>query len=59
MTDSTHWVLTDFAAMAPQFQAAGLMTGADRDRLVGAIEPHRAVPRVRAVVAAFFDRRVR
>ncbi|MEU6154556.1 alpha/beta hydrolase [Actinosynnema sp. NPDC047251] len=59
VTNATHWVFTDFAAMAPQFQAAGLMTAADRVKLVGAIEPSRSVPHVRGAVAAFFDRHLR
>ncbi|MBB5960118.1 putative dienelactone hydrolase [Saccharothrix tamanrassetensis] len=59
VTDATHWVFTDFAAMAPQFQAAGLMTEADRVKLVGAIAPTRSVPLVRGIVGSFFDRHLR
>jgi len=59
VADATHWVFTDFAAMAPQFQAAGLMTREDRVRLVGAIGPARSVPLVRGLVGSFFDRALR
>jgi hypothetical protein len=34
--NATHWVFTDFAAMAPQLQAAGLMNARDR------VGPHRS-----------------
>ncbi|MEU4213266.1 alpha/beta hydrolase [Streptomyces sp. NPDC026206] len=52
--DAAHGVFTDFAALAPQLQAAGLMTAEDRIRLVGAIEPARSVPLVRHHVLSFF-----
>lgn len=57
--DASHWALTDFASMAPQLQAAGLMTNEGRDTFVGAIDPAVSVPTVRARVVAFFDRYVR
>ncbi|MEV5976948.1 alpha/beta hydrolase [Streptomyces sp. NPDC052114] len=54
--DAAHWVFTDYAAMAPQLQAAGLMPAADRLALVGGIGPDVAVPTVRHHVRAFFAR---
>lgn len=56
LNDATHWVFTDYAAMAPQLQAAGLMTAADRIELVGAIDPEESVPAVRKHVLSFFGR---
>ncbi|MFH8370470.1 alpha/beta hydrolase [Streptomyces sp. NPDC018031] len=56
--DATHWVFTDYAAMAPQLQAAGLMTADDRTKLVGAIDPATSVPTVRGQVLAFFTRHI-
>jgi dienelactone hydrolase len=57
--NAAHHVFTDFAAEAPELQAAGLMTEADRVGLVGAIGPAESVPAVRDYVAAFFDQRLR
>jgi len=54
--DAAHWVFTDFAAMAPQLEACGLMTPADRESLVGALPSARSVPRVRSEVVSFFAR---
>ncbi|MFC5287419.1 alpha/beta hydrolase family protein [Actinokineospora guangxiensis] len=51
---ATHWVFTDHAAVVPQLHGAGLMTVAQRDELVGAIEPERALPLVWGQVAGFF-----
>ncbi|MFG2642726.1 alpha/beta hydrolase family protein [Streptomyces sp. NPDC048370] len=51
-----HLVFTDYAALVPQLQAAGLTTAADRVRLVGAIEPEAAVRAVRRQVRSFFGR---
>ncbi|MFD7261592.1 hypothetical protein [Streptomyces sp. NPDC059874] len=56
LDDAAHWVFTDYAATAPQLQAAGLMTAADRIHLVGAIDPARSVPSVRGHVLSFFSR---
>ncbi|MEV4443368.1 alpha/beta hydrolase [Streptomyces sp. NPDC049577] len=53
---ATHWVFTDYAAIAPQLQDAGLMAAADRLALVGAIDPARSVPAVRGHVRSFFRR---
>jgi dienelactone hydrolase len=54
LPDAAHWAFTDFAAFAPQLQAAGLMTAAARTDLVGPIEPARSVPMVRTCVREFF-----
>ncbi|MGW0227509.1 alpha/beta hydrolase [Actinopolymorpha singaporensis] len=54
LRDAAHWAFTDFAAFAPQLQAAGLMTADARTALVGAIEPTRSVPTVRTGVREFF-----
>lgn len=53
---ANHWVVTDLGAMAPQLQAAGLMTAEDRTNLVGAIDPAISVPLIRRTVRSFFDR---
>ncbi|TJZ46251.1 alpha/beta hydrolase [Streptomyces piniterrae] len=58
LDSAAHWVFTDYAAMAPQLQAAGLMTADDRNRLVGAIDPAESVPRVRHDLRSFFDRQL-
>ncbi|SEE45785.1 Platelet-activating factor acetylhydrolase, isoform II [Streptomyces sp. 2112.3] len=51
-----HWVFTDYAVMAPQLQAVGLMSAADRVALVGTIEPDTSVAEVRRHVLSFFAR---
>lgn len=51
-----HWVFTDFAAMAPQLLAAGLMSAGDRADLIGTINPALSVPLIRNTVRSFFDR---
>lgn len=56
LNNAAHWVFTDYAAMAPQLQAAGLMTAANRIELVGTIGPDASVPAVRNHVLSFFDR---
>jgi hypothetical protein len=53
---ANHWVFTDFAAMVPQLQAAGLMSAQDRAKLIGAIEASRSIPLIRGMVRSFFDR---
>ncbi|MGW6567470.1 alpha/beta hydrolase family protein [Streptomyces sp. NPDC054975] len=58
LDDADHLVFTDYAALVPQLQAAGLVTAADRVRLVGAIEPGVAVRAVRRQVRSFFGRRL-
>jgi dienelactone hydrolase len=56
---AAHWVFTDYAAIAPQLQAAGVMAAGDRIDLVGAIDPARSVPAVRQCVLSFFSRHLR
>lgn len=56
LDDAAHAVFTDYAAMAPQLQAAGLMTAEERIGLVGAADPAESVPAVRGEVCAFFAR---
>ncbi|MET9437148.1 alpha/beta hydrolase [Streptomyces sp. NPDC006551] len=56
LDDSGHWVFTDYAAMAPRLEAAGLMTAEGREAMVGALTPARSVPTVRRRVRAFFAR---
>jgi dienelactone hydrolase len=58
LDNAAHWVFTDYAAMAPQLEAAGLMTADDRTALVGAIDPTESVPMVRDHVLSFFARHV-
>lgn len=53
---AAHAVFNDYAAMAPQLQAAGLMSAAHRIKLVGAIDPAVSVPLVRNHVLSFFAR---
>ncbi|MGD3108854.1 alpha/beta hydrolase [Streptomyces sp. YGL11-2] len=53
---AAHWVFTDYAALAPQLQATGLMTAAARRALVGTIAPARSVPVVRHHLRSFFAR---
>ncbi|MEU1628142.1 alpha/beta hydrolase [Streptomyces sp. NPDC020096] len=54
LDNAAHWVFTDFAVMAPQLQAAGLMTAANRTELIGALAPAKSVPAVRGYVRSFF-----
>ncbi|MCG6494350.1 alpha/beta hydrolase [Kitasatospora sp. A2-31] len=56
VADADHWVFTDLAAMLPRLQAAGLMTAAERNVLIGTVEPTVAVPLVRRTVRRFFAR---
>ncbi|WP_343236437.1 alpha/beta hydrolase [Streptomyces sp. NEAU-S7GS2] len=53
---TAHGVFTDFAAIVPQLQDAGLMTAAHRIKLVGAADPAESVPLVRHHVLSFFAR---
>ncbi|MFE1775279.1 alpha/beta hydrolase family protein [Streptomyces sp. NPDC059008] len=53
---AAHAVFTDYAALAPQLQAAGLMPPEDRVALVGAIDPAVSVPLVRHHIRSFFAR---
>ncbi|MER6912445.1 alpha/beta hydrolase [Streptomyces sp. NPDC000594] len=56
LADADHWVLTDCAAMVPQLEAAGLMSAAERNRLIGTVSPTVSVPGVRGTVRRFFAR---
>ncbi|MFD8384355.1 alpha/beta hydrolase family protein [Streptomyces sp. NPDC059679] len=58
LRDAAHWVFTDYAAVAPQLQTAGLMTAEAREALVGAVDPTCSVPAVRGLVRDFFARRL-
>lgn len=53
---AAHSVFNDYAVIAPQLQAAGLMSAAHRIELVGAIDPAVSVPLVRHHVVSFFTR---
>ncbi|MGW5364737.1 alpha/beta hydrolase [Actinopolymorpha pittospori] len=57
--DAAHWTFTDFAAIAPQVQAAGLMTAAARAGIVGTIDQADAVRTVRTGIRGFFARHLR
>ncbi|MEV6398281.1 alpha/beta hydrolase [Streptomyces sp. NPDC051907] len=52
--DAMHYVFTDYAAIAPQLQDAGLMTADGRVQLVGPIAPAQSTPLVRRRVLSFF-----
>ncbi|ADI05407.1 hypothetical protein SBI_02286 [Streptomyces bingchenggensis BCW-1] len=51
-------MFTDYAAVAPQLQTAGLMTAEARTALVGAVDPACSVPTVRGLVRGFFARQL-
>ncbi|MFD7611838.1 alpha/beta hydrolase family protein [Streptomyces sp. NPDC059828] len=53
-----HWVFTDYAALVPQLEAAGLMTAEGRAGMVGEVDPAVSVPWVRERLRAFFVRYV-
>ncbi|WP_369201704.1 alpha/beta hydrolase family protein [Streptomyces sp. PU-14G] len=55
LTGAHHWAFTDYAATAPQLQAAGLMTPEARASFVGSADPAVTVPAVRAHLRSFFD----
>ncbi|MEU4442898.1 alpha/beta hydrolase [Actinosynnema sp. NPDC050801] len=59
IADANHWALTDFAAMAPQLHAAGLMDDAGLAAMVGALDQTASVRTVRRHVVGFFDRHLR
>ncbi|MET8546865.1 alpha/beta hydrolase [Kitasatospora sp. NPDC004799] len=48
-----HWAFTDYAAMVPQLQSAGLLTPAHRDTLVGPLPPTTALPLLHTTVRHF------
>ncbi|MER5734665.1 acetylhydrolase [Streptomyces sp. NPDC002262] len=51
---ANHWVFTDHAALVPQLHAAGLVTDAVRDGLVGPGDAAAATAVVRRELRAFF-----
>jgi dienelactone hydrolase len=56
LANAAHWVFTDYGVIAPQLQAAGLMTADNRMKLVGMIDPAKSVPSVHNYVLSFFAR---
>ncbi|MGW6282999.1 alpha/beta hydrolase [Kribbella sp. NPDC055071] len=50
--DANHWVFTDYAALTPQLQSAGLVSPTARAHLIGS--GSRGVPAVRKLVRTFF-----
>ncbi|SED27877.1 acetylhydrolase [Streptomyces sp. TLI_105] len=59
LTDAGHWVLSDYAHLVPQLQAAGLVTAGTRAALVGAGDTATTTALVRHGMRAFFDHRLR
>ncbi|MEU5210650.1 alpha/beta hydrolase [Streptomyces sp. NPDC020742] len=53
---TAHWAFTDYAALVPPLQAAGLLPAAARNALVGTAGPAETVPAVRTSVRGFFAR---
>ncbi|MGW1147735.1 hypothetical protein ACWD6I_22385 [Streptomyces sp. NPDC002454] len=51
-----HWVFTDYAALLPALQAAGLLTAARRAALTGPAPAAVSVAAVRRAVRGFFAR---
>ncbi|MFD2006491.1 hypothetical protein ACFSMY_02700 [Streptomyces narbonensis] len=56
LADSDHWVFSDYAFLVPRLQAAGLVTAAARDALIGPAAPAAAVRAVRCGTRSFFAR---
>lgn len=56
VADADHWIFTDYAAVLPRLQAAGLMTAAERNALIGTVDPAVSVPGVRHTIRRFFAR---
>ncbi|MFE1383597.1 alpha/beta hydrolase family protein [Streptomyces sp. NPDC058740] len=54
-----HWAFTDYGALVPQLEAAGLVTPATRAALVGTGEPGRTRRALRRRVGGFFDLHLR
>ncbi|WP_132217137.1 alpha/beta hydrolase family protein [Kribbella steppae] len=54
LPDANHWVFTDYAALAPQLQSAGLVTPEARAGLIG--RTACGIPDVRTLVRTFFER---
>ncbi|MFE2107359.1 alpha/beta hydrolase family protein [Kitasatospora sp. NPDC059463] len=56
LADANHWAFTDYGPLVAGLRAAGLVTAATRDALVGTGDPRAALARVRRGVGAFFAR---
>ncbi|MFI8517262.1 acetylhydrolase [Streptomyces sp. NPDC085481] len=56
LAGSAHWAVTDYAALVPRLQAAGLVSAATRDALVGPGDPAVAVAVLRRRLRGFFGR---
>ncbi|MFF0749063.1 acetylhydrolase [Streptomyces sp. NPDC004267] len=56
LTGAGHWSLTDYAALVPRLQTAGLVTSATRTALVGTADPAVNVEVLRHRVRGFFAR---
>ncbi|MFD7631620.1 alpha/beta fold hydrolase [Streptomyces sp. NPDC059851] len=56
LDDTHHWVFTDYAALVPQLQEAGLTTAAGRAAMIGRADPRVTVPAVRDLLRSFFAR---
>ncbi|MEV7175419.1 alpha/beta hydrolase [Kitasatospora sp. NPDC093679] len=56
VADANHWIFTDYAAMLPRLQAAGLITAAERNALIGTVNPTASVPTVHRTIRRFFAR---
>ncbi|WP_256725623.1 alpha/beta hydrolase [Streptomyces sp. IMTB 2501] len=54
IADANHWIFTDYAAVLPQLQTAGLMTARQRNALIGTVSPTVSVPEIRHAVRGFF-----
>ncbi|MFD0278200.1 alpha/beta hydrolase family protein [Kitasatospora sp. NPDC127111] len=59
VADAGHWTFTDFAAVLPQLRAAGLMTAAGQEALIGTADPAVALPEIHRTVRGFFARHLR
>ncbi|BAU83590.1 hypothetical protein SLA_2668 [Streptomyces laurentii] len=55
LAGSGHWAFTDYAALVPALQAAGLVTSATRAALVGTADPAARLAALRRRLRAFFD----
>jgi dienelactone hydrolase len=56
LTGSTHGGYTDVQVLYPQLATAGVITPAMLGRMLGTVDPERAVTAQRAYIRAFFDR---
>lgn len=53
LPNANHWIFTDYAALTPQLQSAGLVTPEARARLIGSTSC--GIRAVRRLVRTFFD----